>query len=191
MPARDSKSTNPLPLFLAVFIPLLPGFTCQTPAATELPASRPLIRHVAPGEDWEMREGRFYRNGEWVFIKTGKLLRAFGDAKTADKVIADIDVMVDRLNFNNFSLNIYPDAFDADGDGAIDPARREAYANIGRILDHCWKRGVFYSLSFETYNIGGGGTPVEFLPATSRSHRDQRSGREGSGPGVHASRTAS
>ena len=148
------------------FITLFPWPLCltgSTPAANELAAPRPLIRHVAPGEDWEMREGRFYRNGEWVFIKTGKLLRAFAEAKTADKVIAEIDVMVDRLNFNNFSLNIYPDAFDADGDGRIDPARQEAYANIGRILDHCWKRGVFYSLSFETYNIGGGGTPASFF----------------------------
>jgi hypothetical protein len=142
---------------------LLPLLTAQTPAGSEVPASRPTVRQVAPGEEWAMREGRFHRNGQWVFIKTGKLLRAFADAKTADKAIADIDVLVDRLNFNNFSLNIYPDTFDADGDGRIDPGRREAYANIGRILDHGWKRGVFCSLSFETYNIGGGGTPATFF----------------------------
>ena len=141
-------------------LPLVAG---QLPATPQVLASRPLIRHAAPGEVWAMREGRFYRNGEWVFIKTGKLLRAFAEAKTADKVIAEIDLMVDQLNFNNFSLNIYPDNFDADGDGRIDPARQEAYTNIGRILDHCWKRGVFYSLSFETYNIGGGGTPASFF----------------------------
>ena len=54
-------------------------------------------------------------------------------------------------------------AWSQDGDRRIDPARGEVYANIGRIFDHCWKRGVFYSLSFETYNIGGGGTPASFL----------------------------
>ena len=113
MTARDPKKNIRLPLLLVGFtlLPWLPLFVCQTPAATEVPASRPLIRHVAQGEDWEMREGRFYRNGEWAFIKTGKLLRAFAEVKTADKVITDIDVMVDRLNFNNFSLNIYPDNF--------------------------------------------------------------------------------
>src|SRR5262245_40127246 len=150
----------PISLAAIILLPLLDG---QTAAAAPVPVLRPAVRHVAQDEDWEMREGRFYRNGEWVFIKTGKLLRAFEQPKTADAVIADIDVLVERLNFNNFSLNIYPDAFDADGDGRIDPARAEAYANIGRILDHCWKRGVFGSLSFETYNIGGGGTPASFF----------------------------
>jgi hypothetical protein len=148
------------------FIALLPWLLCCTgpsPAAAEVSESRPSICRVAPGETWELREGRFYRNGEWVFIKTGKLLRAFAEAKTADMVMADIDILMDWLNFNNISLNIYPDTFDADADGSIDPARREAYANLGRILDHCWKRGGFCSLSFETYNIGGGGTPARFF----------------------------
>src|SRR5688572_25778479 len=66
------------------------------------------VREVASGEKWEIRKGRFYQNGEWVFLRTGKLLSGFGQADTADEAIADIDVMIDRLNFNNFSLNIYP-----------------------------------------------------------------------------------
>jgi hypothetical protein len=131
-------------------------------AAAGGPAA-PAVRKVAAGEEWKIRDGRFCRNGEWVFVKTGKILRAFDEVETADKLIADIDVLIDRFHFNNFAPNIYPDAFDADADGRIDANRREAYANIGRILDHCWKRGVFYSLSFETYNIGGGGTPKAFF----------------------------
>ena len=57
-----------------------------------------MIRHVAQGEDWEMREGRFYRSGEWVFIKTGKLLRAFERTKTGDEVIADIEILDDEIS---------------------------------------------------------------------------------------------
>ncbi len=115
-----------------------------------------------------MREGRFHRNGQWVFVKTGKMLRSFEQPGMADRVIADIDVMVGRLNYNNFSLNIYPDQFDADADGRVDPGRRQAQQEIGRILDHCWRRGIFASLSFETYNVGGGGTPLELF----RRHPD-------------------
>ena len=95
------------PLLCGFFVAfhLLPLVASQLQAPPQILPSRPLIRHVAPGEDWEMREGRFYRNGEWVFIKTGKMLRAFQQAKSGDEVIADIGLMIDRLNFNNFSLN--------------------------------------------------------------------------------------
>ena len=128
-----------------------------TPAAAATPAvAAARERAVAPGERWTICNGRFHRNGQWVFLKSGKLLRPFHEPETAAKVIADIDVLSSRLHYNNFSINIYPDAFDADGDSRIDPNREEAYRGIDRILDHCWARGVFVCLSFETYNIGGG-----------------------------------
>jgi hypothetical protein len=131
--------------------------------AAETSSTQPSVRRVAPNETWEMRQGRFYRNGQWVFLKTGKLLRPFDQSGTADGVIAEIDVMVDRLNYNNFSLNIYPHAFDADADGRVDVDKVVAWQGIGRILDHCWQRGIFASLSFETYNVGGGGVPSELF----------------------------
>jgi hypothetical protein len=143
--------THPL---LVVCVALAAAKSAEIPTPLDQP------RRVAPDEVWEIRNGRFYCNGQWVFLKTGKLLRAFEEPDTADRVIADIDVMVDKLNYNSFSINIYPDRFDSDADGRIDPGRRRAYENIGRILDHCWRRGVFASLSFETYNVGGGGTPA-------------------------------
>jgi hypothetical protein len=95
-----------------------------------------------------------------MFLKDGKLLRDFANPQTADEVIADIDILTGQLDYNSFSLNIYPDQFDADADAQVDPSQQEAYAQFGRILDHCWDRGVFCSLSFETYNVGGGGTPA-------------------------------
>lgn len=122
--------------------------------------ARSRTRKPAPDETWTIRDGRFQRNGRWVFLKTGKLLRGFEDPATADRVIRDVDLLVDRHHYNHFSLNIYPDQFDRDADGRVDDARRAAYDGIGRILDHCWARGVFASLSFETYNVGGGGTPA-------------------------------
>ncbi|MBI4581416.1 MAG: hypothetical protein HY718_17065 [Planctomycetes bacterium] len=147
---------NALLSIAALSAGILAGSTAPARRAT----SQPGVRQVEPGETWEIRNGRFYRNGQWVFLKTGKLLRAFEQAEAAEQVIADIEVLVDRLNYNSFSLNVYPDAFDADGDGRVDRNRQAAYLNLGRILDHCWRRGVFCALSFETYNVGGGGTPA-------------------------------
>lgn len=140
---------------------LLAAALCLLPLAP-LPADPPRdrTRRVAPNETWTIRDGRFIRNGRWAFLKTGKLLSPFEDPATADRVIRNIDLLVDRHHYANFSLNIYPDQFDRDADGRVDDVRRAAYDGIGRILDHCWERGVFASLSFETYNVGGGGTPA-------------------------------
>lgn len=117
------------------------------------------VRQVGPDETWEMRDGRFYQNGHWVFVRSGKFLDGLEHADAAERVIPIIDILVDKKDYNCFSLNIYPDRFDLDGDGRVDPARRRAYEGIARVIDHCWRRGVFCALSFETYNVGGGGVP--------------------------------
>ncbi len=116
-------------------------------------------RQVRPNESWDFNNGRFYRNGQWVFLKSGKLLHSFDDAGKTNQIIGEIDALIDSLNYNNLSLNIYPDSFDADADGRVDPSKQAAYSGVARIIDHCWERGIFCSLSFETYNVGGGGTP--------------------------------
>ncbi|WP_410960005.1 hypothetical protein, partial [Salmonella sp. SAL4434] len=85
-------------------------------------------RHPASDEAWEIVDGRLHVNGQWVFLKTGKLLRGYEKAGAADGAIRDIDVLAGRLGYNNFSLNISPDVFDRDGDGRIDADRKEAYA---------------------------------------------------------------
>ena len=155
MPERDMKRS-----FAAITAPWLVLLAGTDGARSEATYK---TRHVAAQETWEIRDGRFHQNGKWVFIKTAKLLDPFNQPETADKVIANIDVMVDRLQYNNFSINIYPYTFDEDGDGEVDPPQREAYLNIGRIMDHCWQRGVFCSLSLETYNVGGGGVPASLF----------------------------
>ncbi|GMU20746.1 MAG: hypothetical protein AMXMBFR13_08420 [Phycisphaerae bacterium] len=128
------------------------------PSAPALPPSN--VRQVSAHERWELRDGRFYLNEQWVFLKTGKLLRPFERPEAADEAIADLDVLIKRLNYNNISLNIYPDQFDEDADGRVDSNRQAAVAGIRRIIDHCWQRGILCCLSFETYNVGGGGTPA-------------------------------
>ena len=46
---------------------------------------------TAPSKKWEIRDGRFYDNGEWMFLKVAKPLRNFGDENQVDQLIADLD----------------------------------------------------------------------------------------------------
>lgn len=112
---------------------------------------------------WSIRDGRFFVDDEWVFLKTGKLLRNFGSGSGVDRIIAEIDVMIDQLDYNHLVFNIYADQFDTTADGRVDPGRQAGLAEIKRLLDHCWARGIFCSLSFETYNVGGGGVPARLF----------------------------
>ncbi len=136
-----------------------PGKTSESRVTTRAAQPR-RYRRVAANETWEIRDGRFHRNGRWVFLKTAKLLRNFADPRVGAATIGEIDLLIDRHHYSNFSLNIYPDVFDRDADGEVDAERAEAVRQIGRILDHLWRRGVFGSLSLETYNVGGGGVPA-------------------------------
>src|SRR5690242_284883 len=95
------------------------------------------VRQVRPNETWEMNNGRFYRNGQWVFLKTAKLLDSFEDASKTDQIIAEIDILIDSLNYNNIAMNLYPDGFDADADGRVDASKKAAYSGMARIIDHC------------------------------------------------------
>jgi hypothetical protein len=127
-------------------------------------------RQVRPNETWDFNNGRFYRNGQWVFLKSGHLLHDFYDASKTNQIISEIDALIDNLNYNNISMNFYPGDFDADADGRVDASKQTAFSGIAHIIDHCWERGIFCSLSFETYNVGGGGTP----PALFTSHPEIR-----------------
>lgn len=112
---------------------------------------------------WSIRNGRFFVDEQWVFLKSGKLLRSFGTATSTNQFIADINVMIDQLHYNHVALNIYPDQFDTAADGRVTPSRLPGLEVIKRLIDHCWSRGVFVSLSFETHNVGGGGVPAKLF----------------------------
>jgi hypothetical protein len=112
---------------------------------------------------WSIRNGRFYVDDQWVFLKTGKLLRVFGTATTTNQFVADINVMIDPLRYNHIVFNIYPDQFDTTASGRVDASRQPGVEVIKKLIDHCWARGVFVSLSIETYNVGGGGVPTKLF----------------------------
>src|SRR5688572_18536660 len=103
---RQMRAPQKFPIYLTLFLLVIASENTAHAA----------VRQVRPNETWDLANGRFFRNGQWVFLKSGKLLHSFDDASKTNQIIAEIDILIDSLDYNNLSLNIYPDSFDADGD---------------------------------------------------------------------------
>lgn len=112
--------------------------------------------HARPSE-WEIRDGKFFRDGEWVFLKIAKPLRNFADPADIDRLIADLDLLEEK-GYNAFALNCYWHHFDKTGDGSVDVSLEP----LRRLISAIYDRGLFPSLSIETYGVGGGQIPGDF-----------------------------
>jgi hypothetical protein len=112
--------------------------------------------HARP-EGWEIREGKFMRNGEWIFLKIGKPLRNFADPRDVDRLIADLDTLQAK-HYTALELNCYWHHFDKTGDGIPDVSLEP----LRRLIDAISDRGMIPCLSVETYGVGGGFLPGAF-----------------------------
>lgn len=115
--------------------------------------------HARP-EGCELRDGRLYVNGEWVFLKIGKPLRNFSDAAACDALIADLDTLKGK-QYNCLELNCYWHHLDTDGDGVIDVSLEP----LARLVNAIEAKGMFPCLSVETYGVGGGNIARGFWEA--------------------------
>jgi hypothetical protein len=111
----------------------------------------------SPRDNWEMRDGRFYDNGEWVFLKIAKPLRDFGNADSVDQLIAALDTLQAK-HYNCLELTCYWHHFDPDGDGEIEVSLEP----LSRLINELHQRGMYVSLGVETYAVGGGTIPAGF-----------------------------
>ena len=109
------------------------------------------------GRRVELRDGRLFVDGVYRFLKIGKPLRNFGDKADVEQLIADLDI-IRAKNFNCLELNCYWHHLDRNGDGAVDVDLEP----LRRLIDEINVRGMFASLSVETYGVGGGQIPAEF-----------------------------
>lgn len=116
-----------------------------------------LSAQTPPQKAWEIRDGKFYRNGEWIFLKVGKPLRNFADTGAVERLIDDLDVLKAK-HYNAIEINCYWHHFDHDGDGVPDVS----LAPLNRLIDAVYERGMMPCLSVETYSVGGGQMPREF-----------------------------
>ena len=105
----------------------------------------------------EIRDGRLFVDGKWVFLKIGKPLRNFALAEACEKLIADLAILQQK-GYNCLELNCYWHHFDKDGDGRPDAS----LAPLRKLVDAIAARGMFPCLSVETYGVGGGQVPEPF-----------------------------
>ena len=109
---------------------------------------------------WEIKNGKFYLNGKWVFLKVGKPLINFADEQSVDRLIANLDKYRQKY-YTALELNCYWHQFDPNGDGDID----KSLAPLNRLIDAIYAKGMYPCLSVETYAVGGGTIPGGFWTA--------------------------
>lgn len=109
---------------------------------------------IVNGKNVTLNNGRLFVEGEYCFLKIGKPLRNFSSAQEIDQLIADLDIIKSK-NYNCLELNCYWHHMDLDGDGVVDVDVEP----LNRLIDEICSRGMFVSLSVETYGVGGGQIP--------------------------------
>jgi len=111
-------------------------------------------RRRVNGRQVELKKGRLFVDGTYRFLKIGKPLRDFSDEGQVNDLIADLDVIQEK-KFNCLEINCYWHHMDRDGDGVVDVELEP----LNRLIDAICERGMFVSLSVETYGVGGGQVP--------------------------------
>ena len=106
---------------------------------------------------WKIENGKFYLNGEWVFLKIAKPLIDFSDAEQVERLISNLNILRNKY-FNTIELNCYWHHFDTDGDGIPD----KSLGPLSKLVDAIYSKGMYPCLSVETYAVGGGTIPEGF-----------------------------
>lgn len=117
----------------------------------------PLSESVVDSSKWKIENGKFYFDGKWKFLKTGKPLINFTDANAVEQLIASLDILRQKY-FTGLELNCYWHQFDTDGDGNID----KSLEPLNKLINSIYEKGMYPCLSVETYAVGGGTIPEGF-----------------------------
>jgi len=133
----------------------------------------PVKTRIVNGKNVELRQGKLLVEGECRFLKIGKPLRDYSNAEEIEQLIADLDIIQSK-NYNCLELNCYWHHMDRDGDGIVDVD----VAPLNRLIDEIGSRGMFVSLSVETYGVGGGQIPDGYWEAYPHSIAVGTDGKE-------------
>jgi hypothetical protein len=106
---------------------------------------------------WEIKNGKFYLDGKWVFLKIGKPLINFSDEAKVNVLIDNLDRLRQKY-YNTLELNCYWHHFDTNGDGVID----KSLAPLNKLINAIYEKGMYPCLTVETYSVGGGKIPDGF-----------------------------
>lgn len=106
---------------------------------------------------WKIKNGKFYFDGKWKFLKTAKPLIDFTNAGVVDQFISSLDVLRMK-HYTSIELNCYWHHFDMDGDGIPD----KSLEPLNKLINAIYEKGMYPCLSVETYAVGGGTIPEGF-----------------------------
>ena len=106
---------------------------------------------------WEIKNGKFYLDNKWVFLKIAKPLWDFTNISMVDKLISDLDLLRSKY-YNTIEINCYWHHFDKNGDGIPD----KSLAPLNKLINAIYEKGMYPCLSVETYSVGGGFIPDGF-----------------------------
>jgi len=104
----------------------------------------------------EIEDGKLLIDGQWTFLKTGCPLANFA----VEDLKGTVDVLKTK-GYNNVKINLYWDHFDTNCDGQLD----NSLDKLNSLINHIADIGIYCDLSFETYNVGGGGVAPAFFDA--------------------------
>lgn len=106
--------------------------------------------------DKEIKAGKLYLNCKRVFLKTAIPLYNY-----ATEYPVEIISRLKEKGYNAIRINTYWNHFDKDANGIVDQAIY--LTNLNRFIKAVADAEMLPILSFETYNVGGGGVPVAFF----------------------------
>jgi len=107
---------------------------------------------------WEIKDGKFYLDGKWVFLKIGKPLINYADANSVNALKNNLDTYK-SMYYNCLELNCYWHHFDTDGDGVPD----KSLEPLRDLVEAIYNKGMYPCISVETYAVGGGNMPAGFF----------------------------
>lgn len=144
-------------IFIIIFIssfPLMLNGCKKEQIKSEITTQKPPIVDYTL---WEIKNGKFFLDGTWQFLKIAKPLRNFAQKDAVNKLISDLDILKEK-RYNTIEINCYWHHFDLDGDGQIDVSLEP----LNKLIDSIYAKGMFPCLSVETYSVGGGQIPAGF-----------------------------
>ena len=140
--------------FISVAIVLIIFFACGKKTG---PANQTIRNPGTALKKKEIRDGKFYLNDKWVYLKIAKPLGNMADPNFINALIGKLDIMKAK-NYNTIELNCYWHHFDPNGDGIPDVSLKP----LNDLIYSIYARGMNPCLSVETYAVGGGTIPEGF-----------------------------
>jgi hypothetical protein len=104
-----------------------------------------------------LQDGRLWKDDSHQFLKIGKPLRNFSSETEIEQLIADLP-RIQKAKYDSLALNCYWHHFNPSGDGSIEVSLEP----LKKLICNIQSQGLYVSLSFETYGVGGGQIPAGF-----------------------------